>query len=176
MDNFNFLGIIINKHLNWTSHVDMLSAKLSKTIGILNTLKHDLPTNILRTLYTSLILCHLNYGVLLWGPKLRVNDKLHILQKKAVRIITSSSYFAHSEPLVKQLRLLKTCDIYKCQLLKNFFKLTHKQLPHYFEQFTFIFRNQQHNHATRTCQNVYIPNVNHEFAKKEYTVHRSISI
>ena len=25
VDNFNFLGIIINKHLNWISHVDMLS-------------------------------------------------------------------------------------------------------------------------------------------------------
>ena len=166
VDNFNFLGIIINKHLNWTSHVDMLSAKLSKTIGILNTLKHVLPINIMRTLYTSLILCHLNYGVLLWGPKLRDNDNLHILQKKAVRIITSSSYFAHSEPLFKQLRLLKTCDIYKCVLLKFIFKLTHKQLPHYFEQFTFTFRNQQHNYATRTCQNVSIPNVNHEFAKR----------
>ena len=28
-----------------------------------------------------LILCHLNYGVLLWGPKLHMNDRLHILQK-----------------------------------------------------------------------------------------------
>ena len=28
VDNFNFIGIIINKHLNWTSHVDMLIAKL----------------------------------------------------------------------------------------------------------------------------------------------------
>ena len=82
VDNFNFLGIIINKHLNWTSHVDMLSAKLSKTIGILNTLKHLLPINIMRTLYTSLILCHLNYGVLLWGPQLCENDNLHILHVK----------------------------------------------------------------------------------------------
>ena len=166
VDNFNFLGIIINKHLNWTSHLDMLTAKLSKTIGILNTLKHILPINIMRTIYNSLILCHLNYGVLLWGPKLHLNDRLHILQKKAVRIITCNSYFAHSEPLFKQLRLLKTCDIYKCQLLKFIFKLIHKQLPHYFKQFTFIFRNQQHNYATRTCHNVFIPNVNHEFAKR----------
>ena len=82
VDNFNFLGIIINKQLNWTSHVDMLTAKLSKTIGILNTLKHVLPINIMRTIYNSLILCHLNYGVLLWGPKLHMNDRLHILQKK----------------------------------------------------------------------------------------------
>ena len=107
VDNFNFLSIIINKHLNWTSHVDMFAAKLSKTIGILNTLKHVLPSNIMRTIYNSIILCHLNYGVLLWGPKLHVNDKLHILQKKALRIITCNSYFAHSEPLFKAIMSLK---------------------------------------------------------------------
>ena len=73
VDHFNFLlGIIINAYLNWTSHVDMLTAKLSKTIGILNTLKHILPINIMRTIFNSLILCHLNYGVLLWGHKLLV--------------------------------------------------------------------------------------------------------
>ena len=144
----------------------MLTAKLSKTTGILNTVKHVLPINTMRTIYNSLILCHLNYGVLLWGPKLHMNDRLHILQKKAVPIITCNSYFAHSEPLFKQLRLLKTCDMYKCQLLKFIFKLTHKQLPQYFEQFTFTFRNQLHNYATRTCQNVLIPNINHEFAKR----------
>ena len=60
----------------------MLAAKLSKTTGILNTLKLVLLINIMRTVYNSLILCHLNYGVLLLGPKLYVNDKLHILQKK----------------------------------------------------------------------------------------------
>ena len=67
VDDFHFLGIgglLTNKHLNWTSH--MLTAKLSKTIGILNTLKHVLPINIMRIMYNSLIICHLNYGVLLW--------------------------------------------------------------------------------------------------------------
>ena len=50
VDNFNFLGIIINKHINWTSRVDMLTAKLSETIGILNTITHVLPINIMRTI------------------------------------------------------------------------------------------------------------------------------
>ena len=66
-DTFNFLGITINKHLNWTKHMDILSAKIAKTVGILNTLKHVLPINILKMIYNSLILCHLNYGILLWG-------------------------------------------------------------------------------------------------------------
>ena len=42
VDNFNFLCIIIHKHLICTSHVDMLTAKLTKTIGI-NSLKLVLP-------------------------------------------------------------------------------------------------------------------------------------
>ena len=67
VDNFNFLGLTINKHLTWTSHINILSAKNSKTSGILNSLKHFLPTDILRTIYNSLIVCHLNYGILLWG-------------------------------------------------------------------------------------------------------------
>ena len=99
VDNFNFIGLTINKHLNWTSHINILSAKISKTIGILNSLKHFLPTYILRTIYNSLIVCHLNYGILLWGTQLAENDKLHKLLKRAVRIITSNSYLSHSEPL-----------------------------------------------------------------------------
>ena len=64
IDNFNFLGITINEHIDWTKHMDILSAKIEKTVGILNTLKHVLPINILRMIYNSLILCHLNYGIL----------------------------------------------------------------------------------------------------------------
>ena len=82
VDNFNFLGLTINTHLNWTSHINTLSAKISKTIGILNSLKHFLPTDILRTIYNSLIVCHLNYGILLWGTQVhlqRHRSSSHIL-------------------------------------------------------------------------------------------------
>ena len=144
IDNFNFIGLTINKHLTWTSHINILSAKISKTIGVLKSLKHFLPTDILRTVYNSLIVCHLNYGILLRGTQLAENDKLHKLLKRAVRIITSNSYLSHSEPLFAQLCRLKSCDIYKCQLLKFIFKLVHKQLPQYFIQIQFIFNNQQH--------------------------------
>ena len=166
VDNFNFIGFTINKHLTWTSHINILSAKISKTIGILNSLKHFLPTDILRTIYNSLIVCHLKYGILLWGTQLAENDKLHKLLKRAVRSITSNSYLSHSEPFFAQLCLLKSCDIYKCQLLKFIFKLVHKQLTQYLIQIQFIFNNQQHQHNTRTCQNVIVLRVNHEFANR----------
>ena len=166
IDNFYFLGITINKHLNWTKHMDILSAKIAKTVGILNTLKHVLPINILKMIYNSLILCHLDYGILLWGAQHNANDKLHKLQKKAIRIITSSNFLAHSEPIFKQLHLLKSYDIYKCQLLKFLFKLVNKQLPTYFNQLPFPFNNQLHHHETRGCKRAFVPRVNHEFSKR----------
>ena len=82
------------------------------------------------------------------------------------KLLTFNSYFTHSEPLLKQLLLLKSYDIYKCQVLKFIYKLVNNQLPHYFNQFTFTFNNQHHHHATRTRHNVFIHRVNHEFAKR----------
>ncbi len=51
---FSFLGLIINEHLNWNAHTEKVSNSISKTIGILNRLKHSLPPNIKTTLYNSL--------------------------------------------------------------------------------------------------------------------------
>ena len=63
VDNFNFLGINLNKHLNWNPHVKIVSNKLVKTVGVLNILKKTLPLNILCIIYSALILPHLNYGI-----------------------------------------------------------------------------------------------------------------
>ena len=34
VDNLNFVGLTINKHLTWTSQINILSAKISKTVHI----------------------------------------------------------------------------------------------------------------------------------------------
>ncbi len=36
VSDFNFLGLTINEHLNWNSHIDKLANKISKTMGVLN--------------------------------------------------------------------------------------------------------------------------------------------
>ena len=84
---FNFLGIIIQNNLKWDTHINAISLKICRTIGILNKLKNVLPQSILKMLYYSLIVPHLNYGILLWGYS---TGRIFKLQKKALRIITLS--------------------------------------------------------------------------------------
>ncbi len=58
---FNFLGLTINENLNWKSHIDKIANKISKSMGILNKLKHFLPLNAKMLIYNSLILSHINF-------------------------------------------------------------------------------------------------------------------
>ena len=82
VDDFKFLGIMLNKHLKWTTHTDMIANKISKYIGVLSRLKHTLQSRILITLYNTLILPHFYYGLPLWGHH---TSRLHKLQKRALR-------------------------------------------------------------------------------------------
>ena len=93
--NFDFLGIFLDEHMTWTSHINKIANKIAKSIGILNKLKQYLPSYILRTLYNSLILPHIN-GILVWGFDV---SRINKLQKRSIRIINNQKYNAHTEPL-----------------------------------------------------------------------------
>ena len=110
---FNFLGLIISSDLKWHKHIDHISLKISKVIGIMYRIKSILQANILLTMYNALIMPHFNYCLLAWGSNIKAGHKLHLLQKKALRIIDGSHYIAHTEPickkLAKKLQNLLTC-------------------------------------------------------------------
>ena len=169
VEKFNFLGIILDKHLNWHEHIAHISNKISRTIGILNKLKHYIPENIKLLLYNSLILAHLNYGVLAWGYN---HERLSKLQKKAIRIITLSKYNAHTSPLFKSRKLLKIQDIFKLQQFKFYYKYVNKKLPAYFQEYDLLTNESIHNYNTRTHSNIHVRRTNHEFAKR--CIRRSI--
>ena len=117
---FNYLGIILDKHLSWKTLITMVTGKLSKISGILNRLKYIYPTHILLTIYKSLFVPHINYGSLVWGQNFNSISKL---QKKVIRTVTRSNYIAHSEPLLKELNLLSVKDLMDLKLIKFLQKL-----------------------------------------------------
>ncbi len=108
VSDFNFLCLTINEHLSCKSNIDKLSNKISKTMGVLNKLKHFVPLNARTMIYNSLILSHLNYCILAWGYRC---EQITKLQKCIVRILSISKYNANTEPIFKILSLLKVNDI-----------------------------------------------------------------
>ena len=134
-----------------------------KVIGTIIKLKQYIPSNFLLTLYNRLILPHFYYGVTRWGYS--SFDRILRIQKKAVRIIINSTYYAHSEPLFKMFDILQIQDIHTLQQFKFIYKLLH-DLPHYFNSMTVTQNRDIHQYNTRQRNNVLVPNIQNEFVRK----------
>ena len=149
---FDFLGLTLNENMDWSSHCHKIANKISRILGVMNRLKHYLPTSVLTTIYNSLILSHLQYCLTVWGYE---HNRLTKLQKRAIRIISCNKYNAHSEPILKNLKLLKLEDLLKVRCLKLYYKFHHGTLPVYFSTF-FITNSTIHNYPTRDCNKLHV--------------------
>ena len=54
-ESVKILGIYIDKHLTWKTHINIISYKISRAIFAINRMKMCLPHNVLKTLYYTLI-------------------------------------------------------------------------------------------------------------------------
>ena len=124
---FNFLGLTLK---NWKEHVDNISNKCSRIIGILNKLKHYLPIHVKLMLYNSLIQPPLHYCIKAWGYK--CGERIIQLQKKVVGIISLSKYNTHTDSVSKQLNIFKLKDSLHMQEPKFYCKFIYSKLPVYF--------------------------------------------
>ena len=70
VDDFNFLGITINKSLNWKSHVNASCNNVLKYIAVIHRTKKYLLFSVLQTMYKSLILPIIYYVLLFVGAAL----------------------------------------------------------------------------------------------------------
>ena len=86
-------------------------------------------------LYNSLIVPHLTYCILSWGSLLSDNHRIHVLQKKGLRIVAGGGYLSHTEPICKQMQILKVADMFCVALWNFYFKLMNNLLPSYFDIF-----------------------------------------
>ena len=164
---FDFLGIRISETLSWKDHISQLGTKLSKTIGVMSKIKNYVNSSILLKIYNSLILSRLHYGILCWGYDCH---NIFKLQKKAIRIICNSRYNSHTDPLFKQLNLLKIEDIFKVQCLKFFYKFENNKVPVYFQE-SFTFNRTNHNYVTRHRENFQHNILNRQTSKKNLKNH-----
>ena len=146
-DNTKFLGIWVDNHLNFRSHIDSISSKISKVVGMLFRLNDILPKEALKTLYSTLLLPHLMYGIEIWYGILKSNDdRIFKLQKKSIRAINCLPYAAHTNDYFKSMNLLKLEDIYKQRVLLYMYK----------SDLTSI-HEANHNYATRHAYDIVLP-------------------
>ena len=145
-DNTKFLGITIDKNLKFKPHISTVSIKLAKVSGILFRLNNVLPHEALKTLYSTLFVPHLLYGIEIWFGILAINDdRIFKLQKKAIRAVNCLPYGHHTSDFFKQMDVLKVHDLHK-----------HRVLIHMYSN-DFLSQADVHDHNTRNRNNLVVP-------------------
>ena len=154
----------MDEHLNWKKQIANVTKKISRGIGILAKLRWYVDLKLLKSIYCSIVSSHLSYGVEAWGSACPSDlEKILILQKKAVRILTGNNYFRiygensavlpRSEPLFKTLEILKFEDIFKLSIAKFVYLTLAQQSPTVFWNW-FRYSHLIHNHATTSSTQI----------------------
>ena len=147
--NVNYLGVVLDEFLSWDAHVNQLCKNLAQTNGILSKLRHYVPQKTCISVYFSLFYSFILYGSLAWQFTSKTNlNRVLILQKKYLRIITFSFYKDH--------KLLKLRDILELEIITFFYNFSINELP---KSVCSIFNLVHEVHTRNTHNNlvIYIP-------------------
>ena len=69
VQNFKFLGFIIDEHLSWKAHMLKILSKIQRNLSVIRKISHFLDKDTLIQLFHSLIASHIRYGIAL-APQL----------------------------------------------------------------------------------------------------------
>ena len=162
-----YLGVLIDSKLTWKPYIREISKKISRSVGIISKIRHTANSEVLIKLYYAIIYPFLIYGLLAWGSTYPTTLKnIIILQKKAIRIITSSKYDAHTNLLFHQLCILKLPDLVFMQRTLFMFDFHHNNTPSAFSKF-FTSLRKVHNYNTRLSSksSYYTPAIRTNYGK-----------
>ena len=165
-DHVKYLGVLVDQHLRWDHHINNVAKKVGRGVGIVAKLKHFLPPRMLKNVYYCLVYSHISYGIEAWGSASKSSlNKLVVLQKKAIRILSNVNYFQiygeescpgplpSSETLFKKLEILKLCDIFHLNILNFVYSTLCYDSPFIFWDW-FIYCHSLHNYATTSSTNI----------------------
>jgi len=104
---FRDLGLLTNDHLSWNSHVDAITNKANRILGMLRrTCRGWKDIETLMVLYCTLVRSQVEYGSVVWSPHTARNiDKLERIQRRGTKFILRKRNFTYDERL-KCLNLL----------------------------------------------------------------------
>ena len=70
---FKYLGVMLSSTFTWSDHIEYISCKVNKNLGLLRRMKYYLPYNARLLFYNSLVLPIFDYADLVWGDKENVS-------------------------------------------------------------------------------------------------------
>jgi hypothetical protein len=129
-------------------------------VGTISKLRHFVPLNSLLSIYNSLILPYLTYGLIAWGQACKSHlNKILILQKQVLRLIFFANRNDHSIAFFISAKILPIDFLYYKILAVMMFDVDNNSAPPNIKNL-FLYTSSVHTYNTRSSKskNFYIKN------------------
>ena len=122
-----FLGVYLDNELKFDEHIKHISKKISKSIGVMYRLSKIVPPKVMKSLYYSFIHSYLVYCNCVWGGTFLCHlNRLNVLHKRVIRLISNSDYLAHTNDIFYNYGLLKLPELHEFRLILYVYKNVNK--------------------------------------------------
>lgn len=112
-----FLGLNLDKSLNWKPHIDKVNIGINRFVYVLNRLRRTAATETVLAAYHGYVSSLLKYGLPIFGNSVDIN-KAFITQKKCVRAICGVAPWISCRPLFKRLNIMPLACMYIAEVCK----------------------------------------------------------
>ena len=159
VDYIKYLGMYIDKNLDWNHHIQELIKKLNRANGIISKLRYNTTLDICIQVYYAIFYSYLIYGCNVWGFTSEENIKaIQVLQNKCIRIMSFAPYNSNVDQSFLDFKMLKVRDVIKLQQLKVVYDFQDKTLP---DDLMDLFRLSSNVHSTNQTLNSALNNLIH---------------
>ena len=106
-----FLGVLIEENVSWKLHINYISTKIAKSLGLLNKAHRYFQKDTLLMLYYAFIYPLLLFCNVAWGNTTQVNLwPIFKIQKYAIRLICNLKRRNKTTPYFKNLAIIRLPD------------------------------------------------------------------
>ena len=124
IESARYLGVIVDENFNCKKHFNDISHKLVRGNAILSKIRNYVNKGTLRTVYFAIFHSDINYVPIAWGNTNYPQQRISLLQKKALRIMHFVQFNSHTSSLFYNSNILKFIDIIyigNCVFINNCF-------------------------------------------------------
>lgn len=128
-DNIKYLGLVMDKKLNWEGHTKNISRKISPIIGAIKRCPF-ITEQAGKVILNSLVIPHLTYQIVIWG-RCATNEfnRIQRLQNKAIKTINKLNNRTPTEQLYAN-EILTLNEIFKYEQIKLVHKIINGKTKH----------------------------------------------
>jgi hypothetical protein len=167
MRNFKLLGVFLDENLTFNKHPQNLSAKLTRSIFCMKRVAQFVTAKALKSLYYALVHSHLLYCPIILNCMTQTSlNNISRLQRKAIRVMTNSTYNATTEPLFYANNILPFDKLILQSKLLFMHSIEYNYAPNSFADIYTKNNAREIDHNLRNAQHYYIPNIRIEHFRK----------